>query len=340
MPPRQPPPAPETYQASQEAVATAAGEAAAGLLPDLDVTDLTANLPAFKAAVIGSVTDHAQAAGTLAVQQYQRGRRAAGVTVPFRPRVATPPSREQIAASVDWATQPLWDSAILAATVPGAPVETQEAASAAVADAKARLAASSARHVGETGARTITENAGHDRAARGYARIPEAGACSFCLMLALRGAVYKDDRGGGRGGSFAASNAKFKGDKAAPSTIKVHDRCHCHPEPVWGKYEPPARVREAEALYKTHVTDAGRKGKDARIAYRQAVEGREVTGLQRDTPKSTPAKKATTKPGERTSEQIQAEINALEHNLPRLTNDQQRAWTAKRIAALRQQLKT
>lgn len=310
-----------------------------GLWPSFDLTNLRGNLPAFKAAVAQEVRGHAQAASSLALQQYQRQRAAAGVTRAFRPKVADAPPVSQVDSTVDWATQPLWDTAIPAATVPGAPAETQQAASTAIADAKARLADAAERHVLDTGARTITENAMRDPQARGYARIPEGGACSFCLMLALRGAVFKADRSGGRGDSFAASNAKFTGS----GTIKVHDHCRCHAEPVFGIYEAPASVRAAQALYKTHVTDAGRTGADARAAFRQAVEGRDVVGLPEGTKRkaktATGASKPAPKLGERSPAQVQAELNGLAERLAGTDlTDQQRTWLTDRVSTLRGQL--
>jgi hypothetical protein len=193
--------------------------------------------------------------------------------------------------------QPLWSPDVLAQPV-------TEAGSTAVADAKARLAAATERLVLDAGQQTIVQNVAADRKARGYARIPEPNACAFCLMLATRGAVYKTDRAGrtsngrskrlieqgiqkgdihGNGDSFAASNAKFK-DGKVPSTIKVHDSCRCHVEPVFGVYEPPASVRAAEQLW--IVAGEGRGGKSARDAYRAAVDG--IVNDKTGTPYFTP----------------------------------------------------
>jgi len=345
------PPSSESAQAAQAALAALVLPALAKLWPAF-LANPTQALPAFKAAVAVEVRSHAQASAALAQRQYRRQRTAAGETSTYRTTLATLPSVEDIGAMVEEALAGVDLSPAVPAPKTRGSVTEVAPEGTAVADAKARLAKAAEDVVFDTGARTVLGNIERDRQARGYARIPEAGACSFCLMLAIRGAVFKADRGNGQGDSFAETNSRKRemrdGQARAfrngtvPSSIKVHDNCRCQPEPVFGVYEAPARVREAEALYETHVKDAGRKGKDARLAFRQAVEGREVTGIQRDTP-TTEAKakaKRPSKPGERTSAEIQAEIDALEQNLPRLTNDQQRAWTSKRIAALRQQLNT
>lgn len=280
--PQQPPP--PDPQAAQAGLAVLVGLAVAKLWPSLDLFHLREALPAFKAAVVQEVQRHAQVSATLAARQYRQQRVAAGVGGGFTPVPADPPPVEQIARAVDYAVQPLWSADVLAQPV-------TEAGSTAIADAKARLAAASERLVLDTGGQTITDNVQADRKARGYARIPEPGACAFCLMLATRGAVYKADRAGrtsngrsprlralgiqkgdvhGDGDSFAASNAKFK-DGKVPSTIKVHDYCRCHVEPVFGAYEMTARARAAEQLW--IVAGEGRGGKSARDAFRAAVDG-------------------------------------------------------------------
>jgi hypothetical protein len=239
--PQQPPPDP---QAAQAGLAIMVSLAIAKLWPSLDLLHLRQALPAFKAAVVQEVQRHAQASATMAVRQYQRERVAAGVGSGFTPRPADPPPVEQIAQAVDWAVQPLWSAEVLADP-------TTEAGSTAIADAKARLAASSERLVLDTGRNTVIDNALADRKAKGWARVPEPGACSFCLMLATRGAVYRSEQA---------------------ADFKSHDNCRCHVEPVFTAYEPSAAVRQAQALWATSTR--GKSGDAARIAFRQAVEGR------------------------------------------------------------------
>lgn len=239
--PQQPPP--PDPQAAQAGLAILVGLAIAHLWPSLDLLNLRKSLPAFKAAVVREVQQHAQASATMAARQYRQQRVAAGVGAGFTPRPADPPPVEQIAQAVDWAVQPLWSAEVLA--------DPTMAGSTAVADAKARLAASAERLVLDTGRNTVIDNAQTDRKAKGWARVPEPDACSFCLMLATRGAVYRSE---------------------ATADFTSHDNCRCHVEPVFTAYEPSARVREAQALWATSTR--GKSGNAARIAFRQAVEGR------------------------------------------------------------------
>jgi len=232
------------------------GLAVAKLWPSLDLLHLRTSLPVFKAAVVHEVQRHARASAALAARQYRADRVRAGVGAGFTPVPADPPPLEQVAQAVDWATQPLWNSNVVAAVTgqPEAePTEALPSSSTAIADAKARLAASSERQVLDAGRNTIVDNAQRDRKAKGWARVPEPGACSFCLMLATRGAVYRSEQ-----------SADFK----------THDHCRCHVEPVFTAYEPSARVREAQALWASSTR--GKSGHAAQVAFRQAVEGRKA----------------------------------------------------------------
>lgn len=260
-PPASSPATPETSQAAQVAAALLVSAAISKLWPDHLVPG---QVPALKAAVAQEVRNHAQASAALSVRQYARARQAAGETSTYRTQVATLPSVADIGAMVDAALREA-----------GVTLDGNDGP--ALADAKARVAKAAEDTVFDTGVRTILENAGRDRAARGYARIPEPNACAFCAMLASRGAVYKAERAGRRGktgDSFGTSNAKFTDHPdVLPSSIKVHDNCRCHPEPVFGAYEAPARVREAEATYKA-ASKAGGGRKAVTIRFRQMVEGR------------------------------------------------------------------
>jgi hypothetical protein len=329
----------DSAQAAQAGLAVALREALLALWPSLDLSDLRASLPRFKAAVAMQVRRYAQASATLAARQYRAQRVAAGVQGPFTPVPADPPTVEQVAQSVDWATQPLWNADVQgvaptpepAALVSDAtqayldavkevdpPVDTRPDASTAIADAKARLAAAAERQVLDAGRDTIVDNVQRDRKAKAWARIAEPDACAFCAMLATRGAVYHVQRG----------------------EFKAHDNCRCHVEPVFTAYEPSAKVREWQALY-AEATKGVYGSKNAQRAFRQAYEGREIN-VKRDTiTRKTASGKTETvvrKPGERTTGEIRAELAALEKNLPRLTNDKQREYTAERIKKLRAQL--
>ena len=92
---------------------------------------------------------------------------------------------------------------------------------------------------------TIYDNVMSDRVRVGFTRIPRAGCCAFCGMLASRGAVYRSESsaGGvvGRGVDASVTRGKVggqgKGVKArggrALGENKYHDFCHCVAAPVF-----------------------------------------------------------------------------------------------------------
>lgn len=224
------PAAASTAQAAQSGLVTVMAADLTGAWAGLDIADLRRSLPTLQLAVAGIVRRYGSASAALSARFYRAQRQAAGITAPFTPRPAPLPPLPQIAKTVDWATQPLWST------------------SPDVATARSNLVASSERLVLDVGRQTITDNVARDRHARAWARITEPGACAFCLMLATRGAVYKSE------------TAEFR----------THTNCRCHAEPVFGAYEPSARIRQAQALYKEST--AGLRGKAVLRAFRQAVE--------------------------------------------------------------------
>lgn len=198
------------------------------------------------------VAKYAPAAATLAIRQYSAARLDAGVHTAFHPRPAELPSQDAIEAAVEWAIN---DAISLDGWAP------QQTA--------ADIASSAAKSVQDVGRLTIITNVKRDRAATAWARIPEpeltkTGTCSFCAMLASRGAVYKQQTVG-----FLAHRARAG---------RGHD-CVCHAEPVFGKYQPGDLVKRYQQTWADSTQ--GRSGRDARAAFRQAIEGRPVEGLDK-----------------------------------------------------------
>lgn len=230
-----PPPSPsaaQSAQASQAGLAAIVASAMADLFKRLDVNNLKASLPAFTAATKLLVDKHGAASGTLASRFYRQQRSAAGLRGTFTPRIASPPPLGKVKAGIAWGTRTLW--------TPEPDLESAATTMQGVAETM----------VLDVGRQTVIDSVHADRQAKGWARVPEPGACSFCILLSTRGAVYKADTVG-----FAA-----------------HPSCRCHAEPVFNAYEPTAEIRGWQQLYKEST--AGKSGAAARLAFRQAVEGR------------------------------------------------------------------
>ncbi|MBQ1164587.1 hypothetical protein KBZ21_42170, partial [Streptomyces sp. A73] len=72
-----------------------------------------------------------------------------------------------------------------------------------------------------------------DRQATGWARTAALGACAFCKMLAVRGAVYERDT----------------------ANVRAHDGCHCGVVPIFRgqTFELSDKAREWERLYQEYA---------------------------------------------------------------------------------------
>lgn len=108
------------------------------------------------------------------------------------------------------------------------------------------------------GGRTFSANAiARDPLAVGWYRVTKEGCCSFCAVLASRGAVYKED-------SFDRSDPRFEGD----GDVKVHDHCACTKEPIYRRDQPVADLnRTFEELWKGVAADEDdvAKGRAAKV---------------------------------------------------------------------------
>ena len=100
----------------------------------------------------------------------------------------------------------------------------------------------------------LAEGIQADRRCLGYRRVCSGGACSFCAMLATRGAVYKAH-------SFGVGSVKGVG------RAEVHRSCQCSMEPVYSySSKPTPDVRRFMAQWQAAGGDA--------TQFRRLVEGR------------------------------------------------------------------
>ena len=245
-----PPRLADEHQAQQAALVSLIPALLRQAWPLLDLHDLKATMPAFTAAVRSIVQKYGRASAAGALDYYRHERQAASVLGRPSLKLAPSPADAVIEQAVSWATTDLYG-----------PITPE-----AETNALARLDGAAQRLVLDQGRDTIIDAVRHDRTAKGWARVTSPGACSFCIMLALRagdGFLYTSRESG----NFRAHT---------PDGKHGGGLCQCGVTPVFTAYEPPARMREMAALWKDSTK--GRSGKDARNAFRQAVEGRPVTG--------------------------------------------------------------
>lgn len=115
-----------------------------------------------------------------------------------------------------------------------------------------RVSGAATRLALDGGRETLIRSIERDPARPRWHRVTSVDPCSFCRMLASRGAVYR-----------AEETARFD----------AHDHCSCVPEPAYeGSSLPPATQRFREQW---DQATRGHAGQEALVAFRRAVEGRD-----------------------------------------------------------------
>lgn len=159
-------------------------------------------------------------AATASAEWFEEFRLAEGVSGEFRSELADPVPTEQVNARLGFATR-----------------EAGHLFLGQSADLFAFLSLIVNEYSLKPGHETVALNAQRDGAA--YARIPEPGACKFCVMLASRGFVYSK-----RSAEATSAGGDF------------HGKCRCHGMPVYDEtrarveygYSPEALLEQYRAL--------------------------------------------------------------------------------------------
>jgi hypothetical protein len=191
----------------------------------------------------------------LAARFYPTARSRAGVHSPFA--VASPMDLpdDRLMTNIDVTGIGMYQRALKAGATEAKAVER----------AGVTLSGTGSRLVLEGGRSTVDETVRTDPAAIGWMRITDGDPCSWCAMLASRGAVYKNAQTAGQ-----AKNAHFVGE----GEFKWHDHCGCTAAPVWSHDDP--RLDHADALYEQWLQHTqGYSGNDAVNAWRRYWENRD-----------------------------------------------------------------
>lgn len=214
-----------------------------------DRHDLKGSSPRLVAAVEAILRRYGRAAAAAALTTYRNQRREAGVPGRVSLKMPPLPTHDELTAAVEHVLTPLY----------GPPDATAER------NAQDALSSEVEQMVLDQGRDAIIRAVQQDKAAKGWARVTEPGACYFCAMLATRGAVYRSE-----------STANFRAHTKQPNG--TGGTCRCHAEPVFSAYEPTAQIRQWQADYKRLKDEHG--GSLSLIQWRRAFEGRDGTDRQ------------------------------------------------------------
>ncbi|MFD7861862.1 hypothetical protein [Streptomyces sp. NPDC059783] len=191
---------------------------------------LHSSVPDWLAAMQEVIDQYARVSAALGAEFYDGQRAAAGVPDGFTVPVADPPPPEQTEASLRWASKDVWERD------PDDPATTdaqREPLEVRLDQAEKKAEAVAQKLVTDTGRGTVQEAVRQDRQATAWARAAALGACSFCKVLASRGAVYKQNTAG----------------------FQAHDGCHCGVIPVFRgqRFELSSHAAEWERLYREYA---------------------------------------------------------------------------------------
>lgn len=226
---------------------------------------------AVKDLIINTIPEVVKAHGTvtaeLTAELYALARTNAGLDDLFTPEPLWDPNEQQIAGSLRWSLQP---------------INGDSYTDADYRRAVDRVRASMTRLMRQTESQTVMGNIRRDPGKPRYRRVPEAGACGWCMMLATRGYVYTKETVGGAHNRF-------------------HDRCKCSSEPQYPGEELPKLVQDVQKAYDEFVYPNGRRapapdgqanffdfvrdgglgdrpipGRDSQGNYRRTIDGQKV----------------------------------------------------------------
>lgn len=173
------------------------------------------------------VGDYIDGSAALALDWYEELRDAAAPPHRFTPTPLTVVNTDEIASSVAWSTQTLYD------LEQDLDRMTEELLAQATRDALTLLEPVVQKDVASGFRDTILGNTRVDRDAVGWQRYASPGACKFCLMCAARGAVYTE----------------------ATADFAAHTTCHCTAGPSFDPDAPRASAMQYVASSKTRTPE-------------------------------------------------------------------------------------
>lgn len=228
----------ETHRLAQLALRASIIEAVLRIWPAFNPDDLVGSWSTIEPVLLALIAAGGHTSAGLAAAYYDEFRAAEEIAGRATPVLASPLPVEEAVRSLRYVGL----------------VETRLLVDAARPDAAevafTNVSGEMSRQVLNQGRDTLVASVGADEQALGWARVTDANPCAFCRMLASRGPVYSE------GGGFSA-----------------HGHCGCSVEPVYSQDQPwPGRAREWRDQW-DEVTE-GLSGADARLAFRQHVEGR------------------------------------------------------------------
>lgn len=172
----------QKYRSAQVALRAKTLKDLLKLWPAFDVNNIKRTWPAFEEASVLLVQAHARTSAGLASAFYRMVREASGASGLYAPQLVIPPT----------------DAIVAGLQIVGPYNAAKQLALGKLPEEVAKntlvnLSGETTRHVLNAGRMTVVETTKADSEARGWRRETSSNPCSFCSMLAGRGAVYSSD---------------------------------------------------------------------------------------------------------------------------------------------------
>lgn len=232
----------EAYSRNQARVVVLAHRELAAFWATLDKSNPVAAKEAIADFMVTLVDGYGPLSATIAADHYDELRLAAAVRGTFAAMPSGSSPIDQIRSAAMWAAQPLFPSRQPVAenltedVLDQAPPEIPSDEDAALQ----RLLGASQRLVQDAGRATLTNNAERDPVKPKFARCPHGETCTWCIMLASRGAVYGTA-------------------ETAGGMTDWHDWCDCQIVPIFKGQDLPYDRDAALEQYKANQTKGGKK---------------------------------------------------------------------------------
>lgn len=241
----------ETHRQAQLVVRAALVAAIVRIWPAFNPDDLVGSWATIEPILLALVAEGGRTSAGLAAAYYEEFRAAEAIGGAARPVIIAAPPAPETVRSLRYVglidTRRLIDA--------GRP----DAASVAFTNVSGEVS----RQALNQGRDTLVASVAGDPKALGWVRVTDSKPCAFCRMLAGRGPVYMSKKSATVGPVWSEKRQRFQ----------AHGHCGCSAEPVFSHEQPwPGRAQEFHDEW--HEVTGGRSGADARLAYRQHVEGR------------------------------------------------------------------
>lgn len=232
----------DAFRAQQAYLAGVAIRDILAIWAQLDLGDVRASWPALRTALAALIRDRFAVNAAAGNAYFLQARSAAGVTEEI-PLLSLPPALDEELIDITLDSTGPWGLLARIKTATQTVPQAVENTGVILSGAGSRLILNGARQA-------ILQSVQEDAAAVAWYRVTAADPCSFCAMIASKGAVFKSEQAAG---------------------FLAHNRCHCSAAPAFSAEDVKA-LRDNDLYQQWKQATRGYSGKNALNAWRRYWE--------------------------------------------------------------------